>query len=70
MKTSRVCLLVICVVALAACSKTGSVNDGAGYARLTMQAPTRSYIIENDVGFAQQVVSHNEQCARDPLCVK
>jgi hypothetical protein len=46
------------------------VNDGAGYARLTMQPATRNYIVNNDVPFAQQVVAHNEQCQRDALCQK
>lgn len=64
----RACLLLICAASLAACSSTGSVNDGAGYSRLTMAAPTRAFIIENDVPFAQQVVAHNTQCAKDPLC--
>ena len=70
MKAYRVCLLLICAASLAACSSTGSVNDGAGYSRLTMQPATRNYIVNNDVPFAQQVVAHNEQCQRDTLCQK
>lgn len=70
MKACATCLLLICAAALAGCSSTGSVNDGAGYALITMQAPTRAYIVENDVPLAQQVVAHNKQCAADALCQK
>lgn len=70
MKTFRVCLLLICVASLAACTSTAGVNDGAGYSRLTMQPATRNYIVANDVPFAQQVVAHNKQCDRDELCAK
>lgn len=70
MRMFRVCLLLICVASLAACTSTASVNDGAGYSRLTMKPATRNYIVANDVPFAQQVVSHNAQCERDKLCAK
>ncbi|MGV8856246.1 MAG: hypothetical protein ACOH2L_16570 [Devosia sp.] len=43
---------------------------GHGYARLTMLPPTRAFIVANDVGFAQQVIAHNKQCASDKLCAK
>lgn len=70
MKMFQACLLLTCVAALAACSSTGSVNDGAGYARITMQPATRTFVVANDVPLAQQIVAHNEQCQRDPLCTK
>jgi hypothetical protein len=35
-----------------------------------MQAPTRAFVVANDVAFAQQVVAHNKQCDSDKLCAK
>ena len=55
---------------LSGCATKGSITDGAGYARLTMQAPTRTFIVANDPGFVGQVVAHNQQCAADKLCAK
>ena len=70
MKLFQACLLLIFAASLAACSSRGGATDGAGYARLTMQAPTRTFIVANDPGFAGQVVAHNRQCAADKLCAK
>lgn len=54
----------------AACQTTGSVNDGAGYSRLTPNSGTRTYITQNDPLFTDQVAGHNVQCNKDPRCTK
>lgn len=48
----------------------GSVNDGAGYSKLTPSAATRNFIVKNDIPFTKQVVGHNDQCAQDKMCAK
>jgi len=58
---------------LAACSSTviaSKQGDGAGYARMTPNAGTRTYIFKHDPLFTRQVGAHNEQCLKDPMCRK
>jgi hypothetical protein len=47
-----------------------SVSDGAGYEILTPLPVTRNWLLKNDVEFARDVVGHNRQCEKDPLCQK
>lgn len=70
MRTFLASLLLIFAGVLAGCSSTMNASDGAGYSRLTMKPETRNFVVRNDEPFARQVVAHNEQCARDPLCTK
>lgn len=63
-------MIAACALSLAACSKTGSAVDGAGYEALTPSPATRQFIIANDPPFARQVVSHNRTCAAHDGCRK
>lgn len=62
--------MLACAPLLAACSKTGSVGDGAGYELLIPGSATRTFISENDTTFRDKLAQHNIQCRKDVDCKK
>jgi hypothetical protein len=52
------------------CQTQTSVVDGSGFEMLHPSAGTRKFIVANDLPFAQEVVAHNETCAKQPGCKK
>ena len=63
-------MMLSCALPLAACSKTGSVGEGAGYELLIPGSPTRTFISENDTEFRDRLAAHNVQCRKDKDCKK
>lgn len=70
MKALLTWIALASAASLAGCGSTGIAPDGAGYARLTPNAESRVFILDNDDAFARQVAAHNAQCARDAGCRK
>ena len=71
MRRFATCLTLLSVLPLAAgCPTMASVSDGAGYARLTPNSATRTFITQNDPVFTGQVAEHNIQCDKDEGCQK
>jgi hypothetical protein len=64
-KTRNLLILMVCAASLAACQKTASVCDG--WAKLTPNKPTVSFIASNDTQFARGVIAHNNQ-GKDQGC--
>ena len=63
-------MTVLCVLPLAACTSTTTVNSGAGFERLSPSSASRSFIIKNDRPFAEQVAAHNKTCDAQQACRK
>jgi len=70
MRRSTLFLLPLFALSLAACSKTGSAIDGAGFELLTPSPASRQFIIANDLPFARQVAGHNRTCQSLAGCNK
>lgn len=62
--------LALAMPFLAGCQSKAASLDGAGFAKLTPNAGSRNYIINNDVIFARQVAAHNRTCEQLPACQK
>lgn len=63
-------LLALAVLAGCQTAPPASVVDGSGFEILHPSADTRKFIVKNDLPFAQEVVAHNETCAKQPGCRK
>ncbi|MCH4541437.1 hypothetical protein [Ochrobactrum sp. A-1] len=63
-------MTLACAALLAGCTATTNANDGAGYEMLRPSVATRTFILQHDRPFANEVAAHNVQCGKDRACRK